>query len=116
MALAQPGDGLSHEHRLLLEFWNGPTSTVAHSRLDPADQLVHHSGEWTFVGDASFDAFRDEFRLRSTGLEVSILAAPFHGTDRSHSTIDLVRAGLVEDGFARGFICPCKEAADHDGG
>src|SRR6185312_15144297 len=86
------------------------------------------------MGHAAFDSFRNEFReavacialavhdafaargllfkiLRT--LEVALARALSHGGERTHSSISLEGAALVEDGFAGALIDSRKKRADH---
>src|SRR5580658_5521385 len=60
VTLAQAGRGDADKLRLLLQLGDGAASYIAHAGTQAADELEDHGLEGSAVGDAAFDAFRDE--------------------------------------------------------
>src|SRR5678816_3925421 len=59
--------------RLPLQLGNRCTSAVAHSRTEPADELVNHRRHASFVRDATFDPFRHQLVRRAAALEIELV-------------------------------------------
>ena len=110
--LTESGARYLDELPVLLQIGDSLTSAVSHAGADSADELEHGVCKRAFVRNAALDAFRHEFcRIR---LEISVLRALFHGTDRAHAAIDLEPSALIDLAFAGAFLAPCEERADHD--
>ena len=63
----------------LLEFGDVFCTTIAHTRTEPADELVDDLFDMSFIGYPAFDALRDIFLYICFGiLEVAVAAAGSH--------------------------------------
>src|SRR6185295_10003020 len=101
VAFPESGYRLTDEGGILLQVGNRLASAIAHSGFQSADELIDDCRQRSLVGHATLDAFRHELLRRTSALTVSITAASFHGPDRSHPSVDLIRSRLVEHGFSR---------------
>src|SRR5947207_7068640 len=116
MAFAQSSTGNADETGALAQILDGTATTIAHTRAQPTDQLIHHIGQGAFVGDTPFIALRYQLAgLRLVALEIAVAFPSCHGAERTHSAVDLVTPALVQNALAWALLGPGKEAADHHG-
>ncbi len=128
VAFAESGAADAHEAGFLQEFGDGGAAAVAHAGFQSANHLVDDHGDGTAVGNASFNAFGNEFAeavgfaidRRDGGggfafgaLEIAFAGTLRHGADRAHAAIGFEGAALIEDQFAGTFIGAGEERADH---
>src|SRR4051812_38158752 len=79
-------------------------AAIAHASAEAADHLVNKIAQRPTIGDAAFNAFRNELLgFRHGALPVAVLGAVDHGPHATHSAIGFVSAALVDDHFARRF-------------
>ena len=71
MTLAKSGSRDLHKLSVLFEILNRRTTAISHTGTDSADHLEHCILNGTFVGNTSFDAFRN--KLSGILLEITIL-------------------------------------------
>src|SRR6478672_2780836 len=116
VALALAGAGHLHEGRLRAHFLDGGATDIAHRRAQATGELVDHAAERAAIRHASFDAFGNQLVGIAGILEIAILAALLHRTERAHAAIALVAAALEQLGLARAFLGAGEQAADHHAG
>ena len=74
-----------------------------------------HVRDLPLVGDAGFDALRDELlQILHAFLEIAVPASARHGAQRSHAAVDLVGAPLVEKRLAGALLGTRQEISQHD--
>ena len=102
---------------LVAHLINRTAAAVAHRRTQTAAHLIDDGKNASFVGDHTFDAFRNKLINVAVVvvLEVTVGRTFIHGAERTHTAVALVRAALVKNDFARSFVGTCKHAAHHDG-
>src|SRR5258708_3378891 len=114
VALTQSSGGDSHESTLFPEFLKRRRPHVSHAAFEPPDQLIRQRAKRTLVGHAAFHAFRDGLGALSVILHQSVtVGARFHCAGRTHPSIRLKRAALIENGLSRRLFRAGKKAADH---
>lgn len=82
-------------------------SEVSHAGAQAADQLINETSELSLVGDSPLDPFWDELLCRSLvvfsftrRLSVTIGRTLHHRAERSHASVPLKAAALVQDHLA----------------
>ena len=117
MRLAHAGGGDLHEAGVAAHLGDAAAAGVAHAGAQAADHLVDDRRHRALEGHAAFDAFRHELLDFARGvLEVAVLAALGHRTQRAHAAIALVATALEQLDLARGFLGAGEHAAHHHGG
>src|SRR5579884_1743794 len=118
VAFAQAGAGNAHEARVLLHLGDGGRSGIAHGLAQAADKLIDKRAERSLIGNARLDALGNQLRLvLRVLLKVAVLAvaALLHGGNGTHAAIVFEPLAGRDNQFARAFIHPREEAAEHDG-
>src|SRR5713226_3401494 len=101
VAFTQSRGGGSNEPELRLEFLQCCGANVTHPAPESANQLVRQRAQLALVGHASFDALRHGLASFLAVLDQRVaVRASFHRSRRTHSSIRLERAPLVENGFS----------------
>src|SRR5687768_8966197 len=109
MSFAEAGNSLTDERCFLLQIWNGLAPAIPHAGLHSTDHLINMRRQQTLIWHPTFNSFRHQLGSGTPSLPISIASAPFHGSDRPHPTVHLVRPGLEQDGFAWGFFRPSQQ-------
>src|SRR5579884_3777278 len=114
--LAQAGRRDADEARVL-HLTDRRGTAVPHRLAQPSDELVDDGPQRALVGDATFDALRDELvDVLDVTLEVPVLRerARAHRAERAHAAVLLEPLALHEDHVARCLLGPGEERAEHD--
>src|SRR5699024_4642357 len=96
---------------VLLQFFYGACSAVAHTGAESAHKLEHSILYRSLVSDTSFHAFRNKF-LRVL-LEIAVFASLLHRSDRAHSAVYLVLSSLIQLECSRALVASCEDASHH---
>ena len=113
VAFLQPRAGDADELAVLAHLLDRGAAGIAHGRAQPPHKLVDHRIGGTLVGHLPLDPFGNQLVGRGILLEVTVRAAPRHGTQGSHAAIGFEAAALVQDHLARRLVGACDGAADH---
>src|SRR5262245_10364862 len=90
------------------------TPQVAHAGPQTTDQLMNIKGERALIRHLPFNPLRDQLlRVFHICLAVAVSASLTHGTERTHSAINLVSSPLIENRFPGALFSPREKAADH---
>src|SRR5579859_2407678 len=116
MRLGHAGAGHLHELRLMAHVLDGGGTEVTHRRTQATDQLMDDVAQRTAIRHATFDAFRHQLVGVRLILEVTILGAQRHRTQRTHAAVALVRAALEQLHVTRRFLGTREHRAQHHGG
>src|SRR5579863_5738050 len=111
----QPRAADTHEPSFLQQLRNGGAPAIAHSGFQSANHLIDDHRDRAAVGNAAFDALRNQFReairfavrcrdscrgITLGALKITLARSLGHGAKRSHAAIRLERPPLVQDQFA----------------
>src|SRR5271165_6978744 len=114
VAFAKAGRCDAEEFRFVLQFADRSRAAISHAGAQAADKLINHLGQRTFIRDAAFDAFGNEFAAGFLGVAIGSALSYGHRTHRSHSAIALECAALIQNGLAGAFFGAGQETADHN--
>src|SRR5699024_5331790 len=96
---------------VFLQFIDRVRTAVAHTGTDAANELEYGILNGSLVGNAAFHAFRNQ--LLRVGLEVTVLAAVFHGGDGSHAAVNLIFSSLIQFEGSGTLVTACEDASHH---
>ena len=99
------------ESAVFFQFIDRMRAAVAHTGADAANELEYGILNGSLVGNASFHAFRNQ--LLRVGLEVTVLAAVFHGGDGSHTAVNLIFSSLIQFEGSGTLVTACEDASHH---
>src|SRR5262249_53891935 len=119
MRLAHAGCGDLDELRAGAQRVDRGAAAVAHGGAHAAHELLDDRGERPLVRHPAFDTFGHEFlrRVLTLGvLEVTIARSLLHRAERTHASIALVRAALIELDLAGRLLGAREEAPQHYAG
>ena len=111
VALAQTRGGDAHKLRRRAQRLNIGRAAVAHARAEAADHLVHRVGHRPAVRHTPLNTLGNELGVFL--LEIAVLGALRHRSERAHAAVDLELASLEHLGLARGFLTPGEHGAEH---
>ena len=114
MAFPESCGADADKRRLFSQLCNGSASSIPHACLESADELKNVGGKRTPVRHPSHDSFGNKLIVRFLlGLVIAVLAAFFHGFQRSHTAVHLIASTLEKNRFSWTFLGSGKKTADH---
>ena len=115
VAFSHAGGTDFQKPRLFSQLIQSAAAAVSHPGLQAADELKNIGLEGAPVGYPTDDSFRYQLIIFGLfALVVSILAALFHGFDRSHAAIHFIAAALEKNHLTRALLRSGEKSADHD--
>ncbi len=117
MRFAQACTGDTDKAGALVECIYISCTGISHRGAQAANQLMQDIAQRPFVGNTAFNAFGYQFHgFIYITLEVPVLAALLHGTNRAHAAIGFIGASLIQNLGAGGFFGTGEHRAEHAGG
>ena len=111
MALLQTSTGDTDELSLLMHIEDGAAAHITHTGTQTTDELEYSIGNRALEGYTTLNAFGNE--LLVILLEVTVLGALSHSTQRAHAAVYLEAASLIDFHFTGSLFTASQQRTEH---